>query len=149
MSKTLIDIKLLTDDPKFLPEYKTKGSAGVDLRANIASETTILPGQRTKIGSGIAVHIKNPGLVGMVVPRSGLGSKGLVLANTVGIIDSDYTGEIILACANTGDDPIVIQPGDRIAQLLFVGVFQVIFRVCNDLNETDRGANGFGSTGKN
>ena len=147
MKNTLVDIKILVPDWP-VPEYKTSGSAGVDLRANIPKPVLLKPGDRKTFGMGIAVHLADPGLVGFVFPRSGLGTRGLILANSVGVIDSDYTGEIRLAMVNAGEESIEICPGDRIAQLVVVNTVQVRFMPQENLERTTRGENGFGSTGK-
>lgn len=147
LKNPLVDIKLLVPDWP-VPEYKTSGSAGVDLRANIPESVLLKPGGRKTIGTGIAVHLDDPGLVGFVFPRSGLGTRGLILANSVGVIDSDYTGEIRLAMVNAGEESIEICPGDRVAQLVVVNTVQVRFMPQENLERTTRGSNGFGSTGR-
>lgn len=147
---TKIDIKIL--DPRLknqLPAYATSGSAGLDLRACIDHVMTIEPGEANLIPTGIAVHLADPGLAAMVLPRSGLGHKhGIVLGNLVGLIDSDYQGQIFVSCWNRGHSPFPLNPLERIAQLIVVPVVQVDFNVVDDFEESHRGANGFGSTGK-
>ena len=147
---TKIDIKIL--DPRLknqLPAYATSGSAGLDLRACIDHVMTIEPGEANLIPTGIAVHLADPGLAAMVLPRSGLGHKhGIVLGNLVGLIDSDYQGQIFVSCWNRGHSPFPLNPLERIAQLVVVPVVQVDFNVVNDFEQSHRGANGFGSTGK-
>jgi dUTP pyrophosphatase len=145
-----IDIKIL--DPRLndqLPAYATSGSAGLDLRACIDQVMTIEPGEANLIPTGIAIHLADPGLAAMVLPRSGLGHKhGIVLGNLVGLIDSDYQGQIFVSCWNRGHVPFPLNPLERIAQLVVVPVVQVGFNVVNDFEQSHRGANGFGSTGK-
>jgi dUTP pyrophosphatase len=145
-----IDIKIL--DPRLkdqLPAYATAGSAGLDLRACIEQIMTIEPGGANLIPTGIAIHLADPGLAAMVLPRSGLGHKhGIVLGNLVGLIDSDYQGQIFVSCWNRGHIPFPLNPLERIAQLVVVPVVQVSFNVVNDFEQSRRGANGFGSTGK-
>ncbi|ARO88727.1 deoxyuridine 5'-triphosphate nucleotidohydrolase [Nitrosospira lacus] len=145
-----VDIKIL--DPRLknqLPAYATPGSAGLDLRACIDHVMTIEPGEAKLIPTGIAVHLADPGLAAMVLPRSGLGHKhGIVLGNLVGLIDSDYQGQIFVSCWNRGHSPFPLNPLERIAQLVVVPVVQVDFNVVDDFEQSHRGANGFGSTGK-
>ena len=132
-----------------LPEYSTAGSAGMDLRACIAQDLTMLPGDSSLIPTGIAIYIKNPGLAAIILPRSGLGHKhGIVLGNLVGLIDSDYQGELMISCWNRGKEPFDIKPGDRIAQLVLVPVVQTTFDIVSEFSETKRGTGGFGSSGK-
>ena len=138
-------VRLKPDQP--LPAYQTPGAAGVDLRAMVDAPVTLNPGDRLAVGTGIAVHMGTPLLVGYVFPRSGMGTKGLTLANTVGVIDSDYTGEIKLTFVNTGVNPLTISPGDRVAQLVFTRVAQVRFDEVDSLDKTERGTGGHGSTG--
>lgn len=142
----VIDIKIL-HRMAGIPEHKTPGSAGVDLQAIIETPITLNPGDRQQIKTGIAIHIKYPNIVGYVFPRSGLGARGLVLANSVGVLDSDYTGEILLNLVNMGTDPLTIEPGDRVAQLVFTACSQVRFQQKDVLSETRRGSGGYGSTG--
>ncbi len=145
-----IDIKIL--DPRLrdqLPHYATSGSAGLDLRACVDSPVTLQPGQTELIPSGIAIHLADPGLAAMVLPRSGLGHKhGIVLGNLVGLIDSDYQGQIFVSTWNRGNAPFVLNPLERLAQLVVVPVVQVGFNIVGEFDASSRGANGFGSTGK-
>ena len=145
-----IDVKLL--DPRLKeqpPHYATPGSAGLDLRACIESPMKIAPGQTVLVPTGIAVHLADPGLAAMILPRSGLGHKhGIVLGNLVGLIDSDYQGEIFVSTWNRGQDAFTLNPMDRLAQLIIVPVLQVGFNVVDEFAESARGAGGFGSTGK-
>ena len=147
---TKIDIKILDSRLKNqLPAYATAGSAGLDLRACIEQVMTIEPGEAKLIPTGIAIHLADPGLAAMVLPRSGLGHKhGIVLGNLVGLIDSDYQGQIFVSCWNRGHIPFPLNPLERIAQLVVVPVVQVSFNVVNDFEQSPRGANGFGSTVK-
>ena len=132
-----------------IPEYQTSGSAGIDLQACIDEIITIKPGETELIPSGIAVHIDDPGLAAVLLPRSGLGhKKGLVLGNLVGLIDSDYQGEVFISCWNRGKTEIDIEPGMRLAQMVFLPVEQVNFNVVDDFEESERGAGGFGHTGE-
>lgn len=146
-----IDVELIPLDPRLKLAYATQGSAGVDLPAMIDAPLTISPGQRIKIGGGFKIHIRpRPGQRAMAViaPRSGLGSRGLVVGNTIGVIDEDYQGEVGLTLFNSGQEPITIQPGDRILQMLFVPVLQASFRVVDAFSSsTERGEGGFGHTG--
>ena len=150
--KKKVDIKVLNHriSKDFgIPQYETKGSAGIDLRACIDSPINLAPGQTELIPSGIAVHINDPTLAAVILPRSGLGHKqGLVLGNLVGLIDSDYQGQIFISCWNRGNQLILIEPGLRLAQMVFVPIQQVDFRVVEEFDMTDRGEGGFGHTGK-
>ena len=145
-----IDVKVL--DPRIkdqLPHYATPGSAGLDLRACIDSALTLKPGQAELIPSGIAIHLDDPGLAAIILPRSGLGHKhGIVLGNLVGLIDSDYQGQIFVSVWNRGQKDFVLKPMERIAQLVVVPVAQVAFNVVENFSESHRGAGGFGSTGR-
>ena len=147
---TTIDLKVL--DPRMadaLPAYATAGSAGLDLRACTDGPLVIEPGQATLIPTGIAIHIGDPGLAAMILPRSGLGHKhGLVLGNLVGLIDSDYQGPLMVSCWNRGQAAFTVQPMDRIAQLVIVPVVQARVRQVQEFNASDRGEGGFGSTGR-
>jgi dUTP pyrophosphatase len=145
-----IDIRILDLRLKNqLPAYATSGSAGLDLRACIERVMTIQPGEVLLIPTGIAMHLADPGLAALVLPRSGLGHKhGIVMGNLVGLIDSDYQGQIFVSCWNRGHAPFLLNPMERIAQLVVVPVVQVGFNVVNDFEQSERGANGFGSTGK-
>lgn len=130
------------------PEYATAGSAGMDLSACISEEIIIKPGEIVKINTGIAIQIPNSGIGGFVFPRSGLASRhGISLANSVGVIDSDYTGEIICPVINHGSSEYTIKPGERIAQIVFMPVFNVKLQETDKLEATERGSGGFGSTG--
>ena len=147
---TKIDIKIL--DPRLqdqLPAYATPGSAGLDLRACTDQPMTLQPGETSLVPTGIAIHLTDPGLAAVVLPRSGLGHKhGIVLGNLVGLIDSDYQGQIFVSCWNRGQTPFLLNPLERIAQLVVVPVVQVAFNVVEDFDASHRGAGGFGSTGK-
>jgi dUTP pyrophosphatase len=132
-----------------LPHYATPGSAGLDLRACLAEPLTLEPGQTELIPAGIAIHLEDPGLAAMILPRSGLGHKhGIVLGNLVGLIDSDYQGQIFVSTWNRGNAAFTIQPMERLAQLVVVPVVQVGFEVVEEFHASSRGAGGFGSTGK-
>ena len=144
-----IDVKLL--DPRLKdapPQYATSGAAGLDLRACIDTAIKLHPGETHLIPAGIAIHLADPGLAAMILPRSGLGHKhGIVLGNLVGLIDSDYQGEIFVSTWNRGHETFTINPMDRLAQLVVVPVVQVAFNVVDDFTQSQRGAGGFGSTG--
>jgi dUTP pyrophosphatase len=145
-----VDLKIL--DPRmkdFLPAYATGGSAGLDLRACIDAPLTLEPGQTVLVPTGLAIHIADPGHAAMILPRSGLGHKnGIVLGNLVGLIDSDYQGQLMVSTWNRGQSAFTLQPMDRLAQLVVVPVVQVGFNVVEEFASSDRGAGGFGSTGK-
>ncbi len=145
-----VDLKIL--DPRmkdFLPAYATGGSAGLDLRACTDAPLTIEPGQTVLVPTGLAIHIADPGYAAMILPRSGLGHKnGIVLGNLVGLIDSDYQGQLMVSTWNRGQSAFTLQPMDRLAQLVVVPVVQVGFNVVEEFASSDRGAGGFGSTGK-
>ena len=145
-----IELKILDERiHPHLPAYATPGSAGMDLRACIASPLVLAPGQTELIPTGIAIHIGDPGLAAVILPRSGLGHKhGIVLGNLVGLIDSDYQGQVFVSCWNRGGEPFVVNPMERIAQLVVVPVVKVAFNVVESFAESARGAGGFGSTGK-
>ncbi len=147
---TTIDIKIIdTRLQDQLPAYATFGSAGLDLRACIDQTMTVNPGETSLVPAGIAVHIADPGLAAMILPRSGLGHKhGIVLGNLVGLIDSDYQGQIFVSCWNRSQTPFDLNPMERIAQLVVVPVVQVSFNVVDDFNQSHRGEGGFGSTGQ-
>lgn len=131
-----------------LPHYATGGSAGLDLRACLDSPLTLGPGQAELVPTGIAIHLDDPGLAAVLLPRSGLGHKhGIVLGNLVGLIDSDYQGQVMVSCWNRGQADFTIAPGERIAQMVIVPVVQVDFEVVDSFAETRRGAGGFGSSG--
>jgi dUTP pyrophosphatase len=132
-----------------IPAYATPGSAGLDLRACLDDAITLAPGQTTLIPTGLAIHIADPGLAAIILPRSGLGHKhGIVLGNLVGLIDSDYQGQLMVSCWNRGQAEFTIQPFERIAQLVIVPVVQAQFRRVDSFDVSSRGAGGFGSTGK-
>lgn len=132
-----------------LPEYATAGSAGLDLRACLDEDIELKPGETQLIPTGLAVHIEDNHLAAVILPRSGLGHKhGIVLGNLVGLIDSDYQGQIFVSCWNRGDKPFTIVVGERIAQLVFVPVVQVEFEQVDEFSESSRGAGGFGHTGR-
>jgi dUTP pyrophosphatase len=132
-----------------LPAYATPGSAGLDLRACIDQPITLAPGDATLIPTGLAIHLDDPGLAAVIIPRSGLGHRhGIVLGNLVGLIDSDYQGQLMVSCWNRGREPFVVNPLERIAQLVVVPVVQVELEVVESFAESSRGAGGFGSTGK-
>lgn len=142
----ILDARLGKEFP--LPDYATGGSAGVDLRACIDAPLILEPGQSELIPSGIAVHIDDPSLAATILPRSGLGHKhGIVLGNLVGLIDSDYQGQIYVSCWNRGREPFVVEPGLRLAQMVFVPVVQIDFDVVPEFNGSERGSGGFGHTG--
>ncbi len=132
-----------------LPAYATPGSAGLDLRACVERTTRIAPGETVLVPTGIAIHIADPGLAALILPRSGLGHKhGIVLGNLVGLIDSDYQGPLMVSCWNRGNDTFTLEPLERLAQLVIVPVVQAEFRVVDDFDASDRGSGGFGSTGR-
>ncbi len=142
----ILDPRLGQDFP--LPEYATPGSAGLDLRAMLQSDTVLEPGQTLLIPTGIAIHIGDPGLAALILPRSGLGHKhGIVLGNLVGLIDSDYQGELMASCWNRGQSAFTIAVGERIAQLMLVPVVQARFELVDSFDSSDRGAGGFGHSG--
>jgi len=147
-----IQLKIL--DPRLgkeipLPEYATDGSAGLDLRACIDESLTIAPGETHLIPTGMAIHIDTPDLAAMLLPRSGLGHKhGIVLGNLVGLIDSDYQGQLFVSCWNRGDSPFSIDIGERIAQMVIVPVVQAKFDIVDEFESSPRGAGGFGHTGR-
>jgi dUTP pyrophosphatase len=145
-----IDVKLLDERLKsHPPAYATDGAAGLDLRACLPGPITLHPGETTLVPSGLAIHLADPGLAAMVLPRSGLGHKhGIVLGNLVGLIDSDYQGQIFVSVWNRGRASFTIQPMERIAQLVVVPVLQVGFNLVDSFDASQRGADGFGSTGK-
>ncbi|WP_028025827.1 dUTP diphosphatase [Enterovibrio calviensis] len=146
-----IDLKIL--DPRVgsefpLPAYATEGSAGLDLRAILDAPVTLEPGQTELLPTGLAIHIADPSLAATILPRSGLGHKhGIVLGNLVGLIDSDYQGQLMVSCWNRGNTTFTIEPGERIAQLVFVPVVQAEFNIVEDFDATERGAGGFGHSG--
>lgn len=130
-----------------LPAHQTDGSAGVDLRAMVPDEIRIEPGTRLTVPSGLSIHIGDPGVAAFIFPRSGLGSRGLLLANGTGVIDSDYTGPILLALWNAGTEPFYIRPGDRVAQMVFLPVLRPRWTVVTEHDGTFRSDGGFGHTG--
>ncbi|MES2918663.1 MAG: dUTP diphosphatase [Pseudomonadota bacterium] len=151
MKKTVdvvvLDERIGTTFP--LPVYATHGSAGLDLRACLDAPLQILPGETHLIRTGLAIHIADPAFAGLVLPRSGLGHKhGIVLGNLVGLIDSDYQGELMVSCWNRGHEAFTVQPGERIAQYVLVPVVQAEFRVVSSFEASARGAGGFGSSGR-
>jgi len=145
----VIDVKIL--DPRLHempPKYATPGAAGIDLRACIDAPLVLAPGNTELVPSGMAIHLEEPGLAAMVLPRSGLGHKhGIVLGNLVGLIDSDYQGQVMVSVWNRSAEPYTLQPMDRIAQLVVVPVMQVGLNIVEDFAASERGAAGFGSTG--
>lgn len=131
-----------------LPSYATDGSAGLDLRAMLSEPLTLEPGQTQLLPTGLAIHIADPTLAAMILPRSGLGHKhGIVLGNLVGLIDSDYQGELMVSCWNRGHQAFTIEPGERIAQMVLVPVVQAQLEIVSDFDNSQRGAGGFGHTG--
>ncbi len=147
---TQIDVKIIHPMmADYLPEYATPGSAGLDLRAALEDELIIEPGQTELIKTGLSIHIADPGLAAMILPRSGLGHKhGIVLGNLVGLIDSDYQGELMVSVWNRSQTAFTIKPLERIAQMIIVPVIQAKFNVVTEFEQSERGAGGFGSTGK-
>lgn len=147
-----IDLKIL--DPRVgkefpLPAYATEGSAGLDLRACLDEALTVAPGETHLVPTGLAIHIGDPSLAATILPRSGLGHKhGIVLGNLVGLIDSDYQGQLMVSVWNRGETTFTIEPGDRIAQLVFLPVVQAQFNIVEDFNSTERGEGGFGHSGR-
>jgi dUTP pyrophosphatase len=143
----IIDPRLGADFP--LPEYATAGSAGLDLRACLEKPLELAPGRAELIPTGLAIYIEDPALAAMVLPRSGLGHRhGIVLGNLVGLIDSDYQGELMVSCWNRGHEPFTLKPGERIAQLVIVPVVQVELEIVANFEATTRGAGGFGHSGR-
>ncbi|HSD54786.1 MAG TPA: dUTP diphosphatase [Burkholderiales bacterium] len=142
----VLDPRLGRDYP--LPQYATEGSAGLDLRACIDAALTLAPGEAELIPTGLAIHLEDPTLAAVLLPRSGLGHKhGIVLGNLVGLIDSDYQGQVMVSCWNRGAQSYTVAPGERIAQMVIVPVVQVALEVVADFTGTARGAGGFGSSG--
>jgi len=147
---TTIDVKILDQRLRETPpQYSTPGAAGLDLRACIDAPLTLQPGESQLVPAGMAIHLADPGLAAVVLPRSGLGAKhGIVLGNLVGLIDSDYQGQLMVSLWNRGREAFTVQPLDRIAQLVVVPVLQVAFNLVEEFAASERGAGGFGSTGK-
>jgi len=145
-----VDVRIL--DPRMagqLPAYATPGSAGLDLRACLDAPLVLAPGDAALIPTGLAIHLGDPGLAAMLLPRSGLGHKhGIVLGNLVGLIDSDYQGPLMVSCWNRGREPYTVQPLERIAQMVIVPVVHAAFRVVESFDSSARGEGGFGSTGR-
>ena len=142
-----IQIKIINPQAQ-IPQYVTSGSAGLDLRVCLKEPMQLAPGETQLIPTGLAIHIGDPNLAAVVLPRSGLGHKhGIVLGNLVGLIDSDYQGELMISCWNRGNDHFTISPGERIAQLVFVPITRVDFELVEQFNESARGAGGFGHSG--
>lgn len=143
----ILDPRLRGEFP--LPAYATDGAAGLDLRACVEAPLTLAPGDTQLIRTGLAIHIGDPALAAVILPRSGLGHKhGIVLGNLVGLIDSDYQGELLVSCWNRGKESFNIQPGERIAQLVFLPVVRAHFDIVDEFEVSDRGAGGFGHTGR-
>ena len=147
---TVIDLKVLDERmAAYLPAYATAGSAGLDLRACLDRALVLQPGQTVLIPTGLAVHIADPGLAAVLLPRSGLGHKhGIVLGNLVGLIDSDYQGPLMVSCWNRSDTAFTVEPLERIAQMVIVPVVQAQFRRVDEFSDSSRGEGGFGSTGR-
>jgi dUTP pyrophosphatase len=146
-----IELKILDQrvgDSIELPHYATAGSAGLDMRACIDEPVTVAPGETVLVPTGLAMHIDDAGIAAVLLPRSGLGHKhGLVLGNLTGLIDSDYQGQVFISCWNRGSKSYEVQPGERIAQMVFVPVEQVHFDIVDEFEDSDRGAGGFGHSG--
>jgi len=143
----ILDARLGSEFP--LPDYATAGSAGIDLRACVTAPLTLPPGQTVLVPTGMAIHIADPGLAAVILPRSGLGHKhGIVLGNLVGLIDSDYQGPLMVSCWNRGSEAFVIAPGERLAQLVFVPVVQAELELVQEFSASERGEGGFGHTGR-
>lgn len=145
-----LDVRILDEKIRSkMPSYATAGSAGLDLRACIEAPVTLEPGASMLLPTGLAIHLADPGLAAVIIPRSGLGHKhGIVLGNLVGLIDSDYQGQVFVSCWNRGREAFVVNPLERIAQLVVVPVVQVELNIVESFEESPRGAGGFGSTGK-
>jgi dUTP pyrophosphatase len=143
----ILDARIGREYP--LPHYATPGSAGLDLRACLEGPVTLEPGQTQLLPTGIAIHLEDSGLAALLLPRSGLGHKhGIVLGNLVGLIDSDYQGQVMVSCWNRGQSTFTVEPGERIAQMVIVPVVQVEFEVVDEFDQSHRGAGGFGSSGR-
>lgn len=142
----VLDPRLGRDWP--MPSYATQGSAGLDLRAMLTEPLTLQPGETRLLPTGLAIHVADPGLAALILPRSGLGHKhGIVLGNLVGLIDSDYQGELMVSCWNRGQAAFTLEPGERIAQLVLVPVLQAQLEIVDSFDDSQRGAGGFGHTG--
>jgi dUTP pyrophosphatase len=142
----IIDSRLGTEFP--LPDYATEGSAGMDLRACLQETTEIAPGETVLVPTGFAMHMEDSGMAAVLLPRSGMGHKhGIVLGNLVGLIDSDYQGQVFVSCWNRSQVPFVVEPGARIAQMVFMPVVQAKWEVVDEFDTSDRGGGGFGHTG--
>ncbi len=154
MTRRLAPLRVRIIDPRLgaeypLPQYATVGSAGLDLRACLEKPLELAPGRAELIPTGLAIYLEDPGLAAMVLPRSGLGHRhGIVLGNLVGLIDSDYQGELMVSCWNRGQEPFTLKPGERIAQLVVVPVVQVELEIVANFEATARGAGGFGHSGR-
>jgi len=150
--KSKIQLKIL--DPRIgnefpIPHYATEGSAGMDLRACVEGEVELAPGDTYLVPTGMAIHVADPGYAAVLLPRSGLGHKhGIVLGNLVGLIDSDYQGQLFVSCWNRSKESFTIKPGERIAQMVIVPVVQAEFEIVEEFDSSDRGAGGFGHTGR-
>lgn len=143
----ILDARLGTEFP--LPAYATEGSAGLDLRACLEAPLLLAPGRTELIPTGLAIHVDDPALAALILPRSGLGHRhGIVLGNLVGLIDSDYQGQLMVSCWNRGGEPFTVRPGERIAQLVVVPVVQVQLEVVTEFTVSSRGAGGFGHSGQ-
>jgi dUTP pyrophosphatase len=149
MSIATVALKVLDERIRpYLPAYATPGSAGMDLRACIDAPVTLSPGRAELVPTGVAIHIADPGLAALILPRSGLGHKhGIVLGNLVGLIDSDYQGQLMVSCWNRGDTAFELKPMERLAQLVLVPVVQACFRETGEFTASERASGGFGSTG--
>jgi dUTP pyrophosphatase len=145
-----LDVKILDARMRdYMPAYATPGSAGLDLRACLDESMTIAPGATVLVPTGLAIHLADPGYAALILPRSGLGHKhGIVLGNLVGLIDSDYQGQLMVSTWNRGDTGFTLNPMERLAQMVIVPVVQAHFNIVEDFEESERGAGGFGSTGK-
>ncbi len=154
LKNTTATIQLKILDPRLgttfpLPRYETQDSAGLDLRACVNASLTLVPGETQLIPTGMSIYIGNPNLAAVILPRSGLGHKhGIVLGNLVGLIDADYQGPLMVSCWNRGQNPYTIEPGDRLAQLVFLPIVRTHFEIVTEFKETSRGTGGFGSSGK-
>jgi dUTP pyrophosphatase len=150
MPSLTIDVRILDERVRaMLPAYATPGSAGMDLRACVDAPLPLAPGDTHLVSTGIAIHVADPGYAAIILPRSGLGHKhGIVLGNLIGLIDSDYQGPLMVSCWNRGREPFVLQPLDRLAQLVIVPVARAAFRVVHAFDATARAEGGFGSTGQ-